>query len=387
MKIFVATDVHIIMHDGRIFVNQKHSTILRRYYNAFGSIVLCARFGVADSTTKSFDDITKIVDSVIEVQSLYRMFLGKCNGKIETALKDCDLVICRCPAISAFKAADAARKIGKPYLAESMGDPWDAYWNHGVQGKTIAPYMFFKMKNVVKNADYAVYVTTEFLQNRYPCRNESIAASNVLIEETSEEILQKRIERLKTFAPQTITLMTTAAIDVWYKGQQYVIKAIPALNKEGIRVKYRIVGEGDKSFLERVAKESGVFDQVEFPGRLPLSQVFDMLDDTDIYLQPSLQEGLPRAVIEAMSRGCACIGARTAGIPELLQDDMVVKRKSVDEIADRIIRYTKLTEAERESIANHNYNEAKKYSKENLDAVRNGYYGKIKQDISKRKTT
>ena len=59
--------------------------------------------------------------------------------------------------------------------------------------------------------------------------------------------------------------------------------------------------------------------------------MFELLDECDIYLQPSLQEGLPRSVIEAMSRGCACIGAATAGIPELLESEYVVKRKSVQE--------------------------------------------------------
>ena len=383
MKIFLVTDIKIFIYKGKIVANQKHSTILRRYYNAFGPMVLCARFGVVASVTKSLDDISDIVVSVVEVQSLYRMFFGMYNRKLETGMRDCDFVICRCPSVAAFKAADIARKLGKPYLAESMGDPWDAYWNHGSQGKAIAPYMFFKMKHVVRNADYAVYVTKEYLQSRYPCKNENVAVSDVLIEETKEEILQKRIERLNTFDHKNITLMTTAAIDVWYKGQQYVIKAIPALNKAGVRIKYRIVGEGDNTFLKGVAQEVGVLDQVEFPGRLPLDQVFELLDDTDIYIQPSLQEGLPRSVIEAMSRGCACIGARTAGIPELLQDDMVIKRKSYNEIAEKILTYIEMQKKDREIISRRNFQEAKKYGKDKLDAIRNAYYSRIKHDLLK----
>lgn len=381
MKIFVATDISVIVQDNRIYANQKHSTILRRYYSAFGSIVLCARFGVADNTTKSFDDITEIVDSFIEVPSLYKMLLGKCNGEIETAMRTCDLVICRCPAISAFKAATVAKEIGKPYLAESMGDPWDAYWNHGFQGKLIAPYMFMKMKAVVKNANYAVYVTTEYLQRRYPCDNKSIAASNVLLEETTERILQKRIERLKDFDRHNVTLMTTAAVDVWYKGQQYVIKSIPELNKAGIRVKYKIVGEGNRSFLESVARETGVSDQIEFLGRLPLSQVFELLDETDIYLQPSLQEGLPRSVIEAMSRGCVCIGARTAGIPELLEADWVVRRKSVKDLFTSIVKYVDTSYDTKVEIAQRNWNESKCYSTNVLDMRRNSYFKEIVDDL------
>lgn len=381
MKIFIATDVNIVIFGERIYANQKHSTILKRYFNAFGKIVLCARFVIADNTTKSYEDITDIVDSIVEVQSLYRMFLNKLNAKIEMAMKDCDLIICRCPAISAFKAADIAKKLGKPYLAESMGDPWDAYWNHGVQGKIIALYMFFKMKDVVKKANYAVYVTSKFLQSRYPCDNESIAASNVLIAPGTEEILNKRYNKLNTFNKKDITLMTTAAIDVWYKGQQYVIKSIPKLNEFGIRVKYYIVGEGNKEYLCHVAQSCGVSDQIIFTGKLSLSDVMKYLDETDIYIQPSLQEGLPRSVIEAMSRGCACIGANTAGIPELLQKDMVVRRKSISDIVNTIQWYIDLDYRKKREIAFKNWIESEQYSKDVLDERRNNYFNKVKKEI------
>lgn len=383
MKIFIATDVNVTISRGRIFANQKHSTILRRYFDSFGSLILCARFIMADTTTESYEDITDIVDSVVEMQSLYRMFLNKYQSKIEIAMKDCDLVICRCPSIAAYKAADVARKLNIPYLTESMGDPWDAYWNHGLQGKIIAPYMFFKMKNVVRSANYAVYVTNRFLQHRYPSNCKSISASNVLIREVNENVFKERKQRLMAFDKHKITLMTTAAVDVRYKGQEYVIRAIPKLNKRGIRIKYLIVGEGDNSFLKSIAISEKVESQVEFLGKLPLDDVLSLLDIVDIYIQPSLQEGLPRSVIEAMSRGCPCIGARTAGIPELLEDSMIVKRKSVEDIVCKIFDYIKLAPEEKIRMSRRNYDEAKQYTVDVLDDRRNKYFESIKSDIKK----
>ena len=381
MKIFVATDISIVVSNGRVFAYQKYSTILRRYYNAFGTIVICSRIATPDVTTNSYEDITDIIDSIVEVPSLYQIFLNKLNMRIESAMKTCSLVVCRCPAISAFKASDIARKLKIPYLSESMGDPWDAYWNHGIQGKVIAPYMFFKMRNVVENADYAVYVTRKFLQDRYPCKKESIAASNVLIKEIGEDVFSRRVQKVKSFNKNELTLMTTAAIDVWYKGQQYVIKAIKKLNDKGINIKYLIVGEGDKTFLQTIADTEGVSSQVKFTGRLPLEEVFSLLDTADIYIQPSLQEGLPRSVIEAMSRGCACIGAKTAGIPELLDDEMVVRRKSINDIVDKIIRYHDMTEHERLEISKRNFLEAKQYTSLVLDERRNKYFERIRKEL------
>lgn len=382
MKLFVATDINVVISDGKILANGKHSTILRRYYEAFGPIVLCARYATLDGDLKGLNDISDIVCSVVEIGSLFSMLLGKCNKKMQNAMKDCDLVVGRCPSISAYKAFDIAKKLKIPYFAESMGCAWDAYFNHGVQGKIVAPYMFFKMKKVVKKADYALYVTSEFLQKRYPCKNESVSASNVLISALDEKALENRIEKLKSDAgSKEITLMTTAAVNVRYKGQQYVINAIPKLNQLGFKVRYVLIGEGDDSYLRTLANSLGVSSQVEFKGRLPLEEVFTLLDEADLYIQPSLQEGLPRSVIEAMSRACACAGAKTAGIPELIEKRFVVRRKSVKDIVNVVKEYSNLTIEEKIEIAKRNFNEAGKYEANILDERRNAYYQKIKSEL------
>ena len=47
-------------------------------------------------------------------------------------------------------------------------------------------------------------------------------------------------------------------------------------------------------------------------------------------------EGMPRALIEAMSRGLPCIGSNVGGIPELLDENSMFTKKKVKEIADHI---------------------------------------------------
>ena len=67
---------------------------------------------------------------------------------------------------------------------------------------------------------------------------------------------------------------------------------------------------------------------------MPHEKIFDYLDNIDIYIQPSKQEGLPRAFIEAMSRGCPSLGSKVGGIPELLNSDCVFHKGSVHEICE-----------------------------------------------------
>lgn len=381
MKVFVATDVTIRTDGEHIYAREKYATILNRYYDAFGRMILFSRVERIDAIVDDCVDITSIVDILIPMKSLMGTLMGKTRKDIFPKISECSLVIGRCPSISAYKAFDCAKKANVPYFAESMGCAWDAYWNHGFLGKIIAPYMFLKMRQVVKNAEYALYVTSEFLQKRYPREKNSISASNVLITDVSDSILQKRIEKIQQMDSNYLKLMTTAAVNVKYKGQQYVIKAIPTLNNLGIRIQYNIVGEGDNVYLYNLARKYGVEDQVVFRGRLPLEEVLTLLDEIDVYIQPSLQEGLPRSVIEALSRGCLAIGANTAGIPELLDKKFVTERKNARDIANCLAMISKMPTNEKCKVATRNFYEAKKYKKEVLDEMRSNYYASICSDI------
>ena len=370
MKIFIASDITIYKINESYFAREKHFYICRRYYDSFGKIVIFSRIKKVNYKENDYIDITYMIDSVLPVRSLIEALIGKYNKEIITKMKDCSLVIGRCPSLCAYRTYDCAKRLKKTFLVESMGCAWDGYWNHGVIGKCIAPYMFIKMKHIVKNADYAIYVTNEFLQKRYPRKGKSIAASNVLIANSSNDIYEKRIKYINNTGKDCIKLMTTAAVDVRSKGQQYVIKSIPILNRIGIKVEYNIVGEGNDSYLRNLSKKYNVDNQIVFHGRLALEEVLNMLDNIDIYIQPSLHEGLPRSVIEAMSRGCICFGANTAGIPELLEKKFIFKKKNVDDIVNCIRDFYSLSSLEKIKIAKRNIKESEKYDEMNIDRRR-----------------
>ena len=75
-----------------------------------------------------------------------------------------------------------------------------------------------------------------------------------------------------------------------------------------------------------------MLDQVIFVGGVPHQRVIELLDESDFYIQPSLTEAFGRSVVEALSRGCICIGSRVGGITELIDDDYLVQPKKYTEI-------------------------------------------------------
>ena len=143
-----------------------------------------------------------------------------------------------------------------------------------------------------------------------------------------------------------------------------------------------IFGNTDRQTrLHNVASECGVEDQVVFAGRKSLDEVFALLDEADIYIQPSLQEGLPRSVIEAMSRGCPAIGAKTAGIPELIAPECVVKRKSYRDIAETVIAIA--NSAKMTELAIQNFLQSKDYLDDVLSVRREEYFLRVLQETAK----
>src|SRR5690606_16017162 len=150
---------------------------------------------------------------------------------------------------------EAARRHNKPHLVEFVGCTFDGYWHYNWKGKLIAHYKLVQMKQITKDLPHVIYVTKEFLQKRYPTNGKHIHCSNVELNYMNTSDLTSRLMRIEQCNIQTLTLCTVAAIDVPYKGQDDVIKAISILNNnKGWNLRYRIIGQGNSSRLHRLAK-------------------------------------------------------------------------------------------------------------------------------------
>jgi glycosyltransferase involved in cell wall biosynthesis len=103
------------------------------------------------------------------------------------------------------------------------------------------------------------------------------------------------------------------------KGQDWLIRAMPAVLAAVPAAVLVLVGDGEwRATLERLANETGVGDRVIFTGSIqnPLAVV----EHADVVVLPSLSEGLPIALLEAMAIGRAVVASRVGGIPEVVQD-------------------------------------------------------------------
>lgn len=108
------------------------------------------------------------------------------------------------------------------------------------------------------------------------------------------------------------------------KGLEYLIFAAGELARRGIAVRLQIAGRHDGPYaseLAEMAERHGIADSLEFLGPIsPGSKLRSIYDAADIFVLPSLSEGTPKVILEAMSRGLPVIASAVGGIPDIIED-------------------------------------------------------------------
>lgn len=385
MRVLYSTQ-SVVEFDGQHYYSNPVQATYKRYLTLGDDITVFSYLKKTDKPKSDFVDDGAVrfsfAKKVNSLGSLLRRDSAKNDRLAERLVKEADVCVCHVPCNHSYQVIKYAKKYGKPYLTVVCGCPWDALWNFDWRGKLLAPGAYFTLKRIMWDAPYSIYVTNEFLQQRYPTKGKSIGCSNVNISTGVEGVLEQRLANInkRNEEGRVLRIGTAAAVDVPYKGQEYVIRALSKLKAQGKKFEYHLIGLGSDERLRKISAEAGVSNQVYFHGPLPHSKVLEFMDDLDIYVQPSKQEGLPRATIEAMSRGCLCLGSRVAGIPELLESDYIFRKgdvKCIASILQTVTTQMLVQQAER------NFNDAKQYDKDVLNRRRAEFIKEFKQNYIK----
>lgn len=296
-----------------------------------------------------------------------------------------DCVIIRVPGVVSNEAANAMRNIAKPYAVEVVVDPWE-YFAPGANGGIARPFVrkawTADLKDVCKRAQGVAYVTREYLQERYPCREMNGDSKAFSSYYSSVEIPDDSICcAQKSFDHHGMTIAHAANnFSGDSKGHITLLRAISILHRDGLDVSAVFVGDGPSmGEYKALAENLGIADKVLFTGRLADgNEVRRTISHCDLFVFPTMAEGLPRVLLEAMAEGLPCVSSPVCGIPEILQGDNLVAHGDVEGYASRI----RALYNDREQLAEmstQNIETAKEYTRSKLQVRRVAFYEALKR--------
>lgn len=151
------------------------------------------------------------------------------------------------------------------------------------------------------------------------------------------------------FNPEVKEQATLKIISVgrahWIKDYPTAIQACKILKEKNIDFHYTIIGAlGDEETLFLV-HELGLSDHVTLTGKMPQDQVFKEVQNADLMLLPSIEEGIANVAVEAMALGTPVISTDCGGMQELIthnKEGMIVPTRNPQAIAEEVMRFQTL---------------------------------------------
>lgn len=381
-KLYIIRDGVITLSGGQPASNLIHYDAFgKRYVERFDDVNLVARlFEKEDKTAKPVEGpgfnfialpgyhgpigLIKNIKNIIKVVG-------------STLDKDCFYIL-RVPSTmpSIYAAILYVKKI--PFAVEVVGDPEDSYSTEALNSKFLS--LIFKtlfvsaLKFQCRHAVACAYVTSSALQKKYPPRSKDREFSFTSIDLSDETF----VDEPKHFVGPECVLVITGNMQKMLKGHDVLLQSVSQLKKAGRRIRLLVIGFGENQpFFEKMAQDLGIKEDVRFFGKVAAGKAIrDILDTADLFVLPSRQEGLPRALLEAMARGLPAIATDVGGTAELIDQEALIPPNDVDALT-RKIEYFIDNEHVMKRHADFNLKKSKGYHIKEVRKARIAFYEKI----------
>ena len=334
MKSAFFHDVYVAQDGNQFFSSGSlHKGVVSRYVKHFGDLTLVCRED-SKSDVKSLSLIGGTDDNlsfrpVPNLASFNLLNIFRAVKVFRNVRSENDLLIVRLPSVVGFIAASVFTYVygdKKNVLIELVGCPYETYRHLGtLKGKLLAKPLARLTRALVKKAENVSYVTNVSLQASYPSQGVNVIGCSDADIKVDDQVFNRRLSTLEKKSEDQLTIGMIGFLNAKYKGFDLAFKALKEVREATKKnVVLEIVGAGNPEKLKSIAQNEGIENHVNFVGTKSFpGGVFEWLDNIDIYIQPSRSEGMPRSLMEAMSRACCCVGSRVGDIDQLLDEKYV----------------------------------------------------------------
>jgi len=336
----------VVIYDGKFkrkggepaSFNMHYEGYIKRYLGVFERVTLLAR--VYDEEDAAAKPVTGAGADFVALP----MFSNELNFVLNiprfiwlfwrTLKRSEDVVMLRIPSLVGIFAALVCWLKGVPFAVEVAGDPAADFsagtaGRQGLKNRLLRPLhkiaYVWPMRFLCRKAKVSAYVTERQLQVVYPPRLDGFSTHYTTLDLAPEAFADKPRSAV-SFEKKRFMLANVAMMQRLIKGQDILLSAVAALRAKGLDVHLTLIGDGaERDLIENLAVEAGVRDYVTFTGLLPSgAAVREVVAGADMFVLPSRQEGLPRAMIEAMALGLPCVGSDVGGVNELIPLEFIV---------------------------------------------------------------
>lgn len=191
---------------------------------------------------------------------------------------------------------------------------------------------------------------------------------------------EKKIKTIHTILPNSLTPLyskpksfgnTIKLVSVgrhhWVKGYNYALKAMKLLKDKGVDVSYTIIAP--KPIPEQLiymVNDMGISQQIVFKDHIAQDELFPFLQTFNVFLLPSLSEGIANVVLEAMALGLPVVSTDCGGMPEVVipgQTGWLVPVRNPEAMAKAITEVSKTPLPDLENLCK----QAREFVKQKFD--------------------
>ncbi len=259
-----------------------------------------------------------------------------------------DIILSQCPILGGF-TANILAKIKKIPVFQEVHDTYyfDLYKSKKVRDRLLSIIVSYSVKNASK-VRALNNMMAEMLISIVPSANISIIENRVDI---------KKFVAKKSYELHDPIRITSVGTFVRRKGYHTAIDAIKELRKQ-YNCELILVGGGTEK--NNLRQQSNGFNDIKLFDRLPQEELAKILSDTDIYIQPSLREGMPRTILEAMAMRLPIVATNVSTIPGTIihnVNGLIVEPEDSEGLANAIGQLIN-NEKLRNEVAQNAYNDA-----------------------------
>jgi glycosyltransferase involved in cell wall biosynthesis len=139
--------------------------------------------------------------------------------------------------------------------------------------------------------------------------------------------------------PEGANIVGSVGALVDHKGQRFLIEAAPLILRKAPSTKFVFVGNGElRASLKTLASELNVDDAIMFTGYQ--SNAHEYISAFDVFVAPSLMEGLNTSILDAMMLARPVVGTTAGGIPEIIEHEktgLLVPPRNARALAEAIL--------------------------------------------------